>query len=73
MIGGNSVGLSVAIRYGAFKNYTPACNLATYHQILFMMVFCCDYVSEQNFEPNLPLWQISFFLQMLRVSSSKLG
>jgi hypothetical protein len=52
LFGGDAVGLSVAICYGAFKSYAPTCNLATYHQIFFVMTFCCDYISEQNFEPN---------------------
>jgi hypothetical protein len=52
MFGGNAAGLSVAIHSRASRIYAPTCNLATYHQILFVMAFCCDYVSEQNFEPN---------------------
>jgi hypothetical protein len=52
---GDVVGLSVAICYGASKIHAPTRNLATYHRILFVMAFCCDYISEQNLEPNLPL------------------
>jgi hypothetical protein len=44
--------LSVAIHHEASKSYAPTHNLATYHQILFVMSFYCDYISEQNFEPN---------------------
>jgi hypothetical protein len=44
--------MSVAIRYRASKSYAPTRNLVTYHQILFMMVFCCGYIFKQNFEPN---------------------
>jgi hypothetical protein len=60
MFGGDVVGLSIAIHYGAFKSYVPTRNLAIYHRILFAMAFCCDYVSEQKFWTKLPLWQISF-------------
>jgi hypothetical protein len=52
LFGGDVVGLSVAICYGASKSYAPTCNLATYHRILFVMPFCCDYASEQDFEPS---------------------
>jgi hypothetical protein len=44
--------LSIDIHYGASKSYAPAHNLATYHRILFVMASCCDYASEQEFEPN---------------------
>jgi hypothetical protein len=40
LFGGDAVGLSVAICYGASKSYAPTCNLATYHRILFVMPFC---------------------------------
>jgi hypothetical protein len=52
LFGGDAAGWSVAIRYGDSKSYAPTHNLATYHRVLFVMTFCCDYVSEQNFEPN---------------------
>jgi hypothetical protein len=52
LLGADAVALSIAIRYGASKRYAPTHNLATYHRILFVMALCCDYVSEQNFEPN---------------------
>jgi hypothetical protein len=52
LFGGDVVGLSIAIPYGTSKSYAPTHNLVTYHRILFVMAFCCDYVSEQNFEPN---------------------
>jgi hypothetical protein len=61
LFGGNAARLSVAICYRAPKSYAPTHNLATYHRTLFVMAFCCAYVSEQNFELNLPLWQISFY------------
>jgi hypothetical protein len=72
LFGGDAAGLSVAICYGASKSYAPTRNLATYHRVLFVMAFCCDYVSEQNFELNLPLWQKLFFLRILRASRSKI-
>jgi hypothetical protein len=49
LLGGDVVELSIATCYGAFKSYAPTRNLATYHRILFVIVFCCDYVSEQIF------------------------
>jgi hypothetical protein len=49
---GDVVGLSRVIHYGTSKTYAPTRNLATYHRILFVMAFCCGYVSEQNFESN---------------------
>jgi hypothetical protein len=52
LFGGDVVRLSIAICYGASKSYAPTHNLTTYHQILIVMVPCCDYVSEQDFEPN---------------------
>jgi hypothetical protein len=60
MFGGNATGLSVAIRYGDSKSYAPARNLVTYHWILFAMAFCCDYASEQDFEPNCPYGRFLF-------------
>jgi hypothetical protein len=44
--------LSIVIPYGTSKSYAPTHNLVTYYRILFVMAFCCDYISEQNFEPN---------------------
>jgi hypothetical protein len=52
LFGGDADGLSIAICYGASKSYAPTHNIATYHQILLVMALCCDYVSEQNFEPS---------------------
>jgi hypothetical protein len=60
LFGGDAAGLSVAIHYGASKSSSPTHILATYHRVLFVMTFCCDYVSEQNFKINLPLWQKFF-------------
>jgi hypothetical protein len=57
---GDAVGLGVTIRYEASKSYAPTRNLAAYHRILFVMAFCCDYVSEQNFEPNCLYDRFSF-------------
>jgi hypothetical protein len=51
---GDAAGLSVAIRYGDSKGYAPTHNLTTYHRVVFAMVFCYDYDSEQNFEPSCP-------------------
>jgi hypothetical protein len=64
------VRMSVAIHYGASKRYAPTHNLVTYHWILFVMVFCCGYVSEQNFEPNSFMADF-FFLRLLRAYRSK--
>jgi hypothetical protein len=52
MFGGDAAGLNVAIHYGASISYAPTRNLATYHRVLFVIAFCCDYVSEKKFEPN---------------------
>jgi hypothetical protein len=70
LFGGDVVGLSIAIHYGASKIYAPTHNLATYHWILFVMAFCCDYFSEQKFKPNC-LYARFLFLRMLRASRSK--
>jgi hypothetical protein len=51
LFGGDVVGLSVATRYRASKSDAPTHNLPTYHRILFVMAFCCDYISDQIFEP----------------------
>jgi hypothetical protein len=39
LFGGDVARLSVAIRYGVSKSYAPTRNLATYHEILFVMPF----------------------------------
>jgi hypothetical protein len=36
----------------ASKSYAPTRILAIYHRILFVVPFYCDYIFEQNFEPN---------------------
>jgi hypothetical protein len=46
------VGLSAVIHYGASKSYALTRNITTYHRVFFVIDFYCDYVSEQNFEPN---------------------
>jgi hypothetical protein len=43
LFGGDVDGLSIVTRYGALKSYATTRNLATYHRILFVMAFCCDY------------------------------
>jgi hypothetical protein len=71
LLGGDVTGLTIAICYGDSKSYAPTRNLAIYHRVLFVMTFCCDYVLEQNFEPNHLFGRNSFFLLMLRASRSK--
>jgi hypothetical protein len=71
LFGGDVVGLSVVIHYETSKIYAPTHNLATYHRILFVMAFCCDYVLEQHFEPNY-LYGRFLSIRTLRASSSKL-
>jgi hypothetical protein len=61
MFGGDATGLSIAIYYGASKIYAPTHNLATYYRILFEMASCCDYASEQDFEPNRLYGRFLFF------------
>jgi hypothetical protein len=60
---GDAAGLNVAIHYRASKSYAPTHNLATYHRVLFAIAFCCDYVSEQNFEPNCLYGRNSFSIE----------
>jgi hypothetical protein len=72
MFGGNATELSIAIRYGASKSDAPTRNLATHHRILFVMAFCCDYVSKQNFEPKC-LYGRFLFPSVVESFSLKLG
>jgi hypothetical protein len=62
LFGGDTIGLSVETCYRASKSDAPTRNLATYHQILFVMAFCCDYVYEPDLEPNCHLADFSSLL-----------
>jgi hypothetical protein len=49
---GDVVGLSVVTCYEASTSYAPTHDLTNCHRILYVMAFCCNYVFEQDFEPN---------------------
>jgi hypothetical protein len=73
MFGGNVAGLSVVIHNEASKSYAPTHNLITYHRILFVMAFWCEYSSEQVLEPNCLYGRFLFPSNVKSFSLNNLG
>jgi hypothetical protein len=73
LFGGDVVELSVATHYDISKSYAPTCNLIAYHRILFVVAFCCDYVSEQKNLNQITFMTYFFSLNVKSFSLKNLG